>query len=117
MKFFRDCDLSQKAAELVRFDQDSIRQVAAAERSAVPETWVADPIEYEKNGRVLRDSGLPRMLAYSASDRTLYATDGCNSCARRLAAPIAAFSEVELAEFAANNELPLDLLKYLIATL
>jgi len=77
--YYRDCLLSAKALDLVQFDSDSIRQVVSAEHLTTPDTWLVDPDEYEKNGRILRDSESPRMLAYSAKDRVLYATDGCNS--------------------------------------
>jgi hypothetical protein len=84
MNFFRERPLSQAAADLVQFDADSIRQVASAQHSAAPDVWLADPDGYEKNGRVLRDNESARMLAYSTKDHILYATDGCNSCARKL---------------------------------
>jgi hypothetical protein len=49
-----------------------------------PDVWVADPDKYERNGRVLRDSESPRMLAYCSAREVLYATDGCNACARHI---------------------------------
>lgn len=108
-----DRQLSQKALDLVQFDADSIRQVAAAERLASPEVWLIDPNAYERNGRILRDSESARMLAYSFKDHTLYATDGCNSCARRLPAKLETLSADELTLFAHENELRKELLENL----
>ena len=82
LNYFQERDLSAAASDLVRFDADSIRQVASGERRGEPDVWVVDPAEYERNGRLLRDSESPRMLAYSTKDGILYATDGCNACAR-----------------------------------
>ena len=76
--------LSAAGADLVQFDADSIRQIVRARQGVEPDVWVVDPERYEKNGRVLRDSESPRMLAYSRHDGTLYATDGCNSCAKEV---------------------------------
>lgn len=84
MNFLHDRKLSQNASDLIQFDSDSIRQVVSAEHGAMPDVWLADPDAYEKNGRVLRDSDSPRMLAYSTKDRALYLTDGCNTCSRRV---------------------------------
>jgi hypothetical protein len=84
LKFLREREVSAKARELMEFDADSIRHVVAAERLSDPDVWLVNPDEYEKNGRILRDSESPRMLAYSKEDRILYMTDGCNACARRL---------------------------------
>jgi len=72
--------LPDAAKELIRFDMDSIRQIAASRRSSRLTLWLADPDQYEQNGRVLRDSASPRLLAYAPDERVLYATDGCNSC-------------------------------------
>ena len=80
MNFYRERALSAAASNLIEFDADSIRQLVSAQRGAHPDVWLADPDAYEKNGRVLRDSETPRMLAYSTRDHVLYATDGCNSC-------------------------------------
>jgi hypothetical protein len=77
--------LSPKAVELIEFDVDSIRQVIAGQHGAEPETWIVDPDQYEKDGRVLRDSPTYRLLAYAADTRTLYASDGCNACSRHVA--------------------------------
>ena len=83
MKFLRPRPLSGPASDLVQFDVDSIRQIA---RPDEPDFWVADPDKYERNGRVLRDSESPRMLAYSSKAEVLYATDGCNACATHVPA-------------------------------
>jgi hypothetical protein len=74
MNFLRQRSLSAGASDLIEFDADSIR------RAGKPDVWLADPDAYEKNGRVLRDSESPRMLAYSTREHVLYATDGCNTC-------------------------------------
>lgn len=77
--------LSARAQDLVDFDRDSIRQVIAGNHARQPTIWVADAELYEFNGRILRDSTSPRLLAYSPDDQILYATDGCNACIHRLA--------------------------------
>jgi hypothetical protein len=74
--------LSAGAIELIDFDVASIRQVAAGQRAAAPEIWIVDPDQYEKDGRILRDSPTYRLIAYSAGNRILYASDGCNACSR-----------------------------------
>ncbi|HLH31518.1 MAG TPA: hypothetical protein VKY31_09965 [Terriglobia bacterium] len=107
MNFLRERSLSAAASDLVEFDADSIRRLGEAD------VWVADPDAYEKNGRVLRDSETPRMLAYSSAKHVLYATDGCNSCA--IAADLKAVSNLK--EFAEENEVPLDLLERLTSLL
>jgi hypothetical protein len=84
MNFLHDRKLSQNASDLIQFDSDSIRQVVSAEHGTSPDVWLVDPDAYEKNGRLLRDSESPRMLAYSTKDQKLYLTDGCNSCSRRV---------------------------------
>ncbi|OLC99291.1 MAG: hypothetical protein AUH86_02770 [Acidobacteria bacterium 13_1_40CM_4_58_4] len=112
--YYRDCLLSAKALDLVQFDYDSIRQVVSAEHLTTPDTWLVDPDEYEKNGRILRDSESPRMLAYSAKDRVLYATDGCNSCARHLPAKLESFSADQLKGFADENEIRPEFLEHLV---
>ena len=102
MKFLRPQQLSGAASDLVQFDADSIKQIA---RPDDPDFWVADPDKYEKNGRVLRDSDSYRMLAYSSKAQMLYATDGCNSCARKL--PVEQWGSV--------HDMPEDLLDCLIS--
>jgi hypothetical protein len=105
MNFLRRRELSAAAADLIRFDEDSIGRVGS------PDVWVVDPDGYEKNGRLLRDTESPRMLAYSTKDRMLYATDGCNSCARPV--DLNSLSTDSLRHFAAENEFRLDLLECL----
>jgi hypothetical protein len=110
VEYFNEAKLSETAEELVYFDVDSIRQVVAANHARQPETWLADGESYEKNGRILRDSGSPRLLAYSRLDRIVYATDGCNSCTRRLSGALEVLTDQELETLARENELRLDLL-------
>jgi hypothetical protein len=80
--YLRSQTLSPEAAELVQFDMDSIRRIVSGAHAAQPEIWVVDPDQYESKGRVLRDSASYRLVAYSPQTRTLYASDGCNACAR-----------------------------------
>ena len=115
LRFLRERHLSAPASDLVQFDSDSIRQVVRAEQARDPDLWVVDPDQYERNGRVLRDSESPRMLAYSSDDQILYATDGCNSCARHAPAKLQSLAADELRSFAEENNVPLELLKYLIS--
>jgi len=117
LKFLRERHLSAPASDLVQFDSDSIRQVVRAAQASDPDLWVADPGQYERNGRVLRDSESARMLAYSADEQILYATDGCNSCARHVRAKLDSLDAEKLRSFAEENEIPLDLLRYLISLL
>jgi hypothetical protein len=108
MNLIRQRQLSQAASDLMRFDADSIQHLVSARRLASPDIWLADPDAYEKNGRVLRDSDSPRMLAYSTMDRVLYATDGCNACIRQV--------EPEgLKTLAEKNEVRLDLIEKLLS--
>ena len=104
MKLLHPRELSSPVSELVLFDADSIRQIA---RRDEPDFWVADPDQYESNGRILRDSETLRMLAYSSSKQILYATDGCNSCAYPVPAR-------KLKSFANEKELPADLVDCLV---
>jgi hypothetical protein len=108
MNYLRERPLSPAADDLIQFDADSIRRLGGN-----PDVWLADPDQYEKNGRVLRDSESSRMLAYSTKDRILYATDGCNSCVRELPAKIEDLSADALKQFAEDNDLPLELLQRL----
>jgi hypothetical protein len=108
MNFFHQRALSAAASELIEFDADSIRRLGS------PDVWLVDPDAYEKNGRILRDTDSPRMLAYSTKDRLLYATDGCNSCTRRLATDLKQLPPEELKRFAEENELRLELLEQLV---
>src|SRR2546422_52276 len=111
MNYFRERALSSAASDLVQFDADSIRRLGS------PDIWLVDPDEYERNGRLFRDSETPRMLAYSTKDHVLYATDGCNSCARHLPAKLELLPPDELEEFAEQNELRLELLQRLVEDL
>jgi len=114
MKLFRERELSRAASNLMEFDADSIRKVVSAEHLAEPNVWLADPDSYEKNGRILRDSDSPRMLAYSTKDQILYATDGCNSCSRRVHMDLELLSREELKALAEKNALRFELLEKLI---
>jgi hypothetical protein len=117
MNLVREQNLSQAAADLMLFDEDSIRKVVAAQGLADPNVWLADPAGYEKNGRLLRDSESARMLAYSKSDHILYATDGCNSCSRRISTDLELMSSQELKDLAEKNALHLEFLEKLIRLL
>jgi len=112
--YYVDYPLSEKALDLVQFDFDSIRQVVSAEHLSTPDTWLVDPGQYENHGRILRDSESPRMLAYSAKDQVLYATDGCNSCARHLPANLESFSADQLKVFADENEIRPEFLEHFV---
>src|SRR2546427_2215435 len=105
MNFYRKRALSTTASNLVEFDADSIRQVVSAQRRVNPDVWLADPDAYEQNGRVLRDSETPRMLAYSTKDHVLYATDGCNTCSRHLGTRLEMVPSDELKTFSQDNGL------------
>jgi hypothetical protein len=111
MNFFRQRALSAAASELIEFDADSIRRLGS------PDVWLVDPDAYEKNGRILRDTESPRMLAYSTKDHLLYATDGCNSCTRQLRSDLKELRPEELEKFAEENEMRLELLEGLVALL
>ena len=114
MNFLRDRAISQAASELIQFDSDSIRQVVSAKGLDIPDVWLADPDAYEKNGRVLRDSDSPRMLAYSTKDHILYATDGCNACSRRVTIALETLPSTDLKPFAEENGIGLELAKKLV---
>jgi hypothetical protein len=113
MKILSQRTLSPGAADLLQFDADSIRLVVSAQHCENPDVWLADPDAYEKDGRVLRDSNSPRLLAYSTKDHFLYATDGCNSCARKAPAMLDQLEPDQLKQFAADNELRPELLEKL----
>ena len=85
----------------------------ASKSGVLPDLWLYDPDLYEKDGRLLRDSTMPRLLAYSSEAKTLYVTDGCNSCAHPLAVDLANLSASELEEFSAKTSIRLDLLQRL----
>ena len=67
--------------------------------------YLADPTQYERNGRLLRDSTSPRLLGYSPDDHILYANDGCNSCTHRLSGDLKALDKQEREAFAAANKI------------
>src|SRR5262249_24029961 len=115
MNFFCERQLSAAAAALVQFDVDSIRQVVSAGHRADPDVWLADPDAYEKNGRVLRDSDSPRVLAYSTADRVLYASDGCNCCTRHVPMSLELLESSELEQFAEDNGIRAEFLQKLVA--
>ena len=104
MNFLHQRSLSAAASELVEFDADSIRRVGK------PDVWLADPDAYEKNGRVVRDSESPRMLAYSTREHVLYATDGCNTCTHHVNLKTHPALEV----FSEENGLRLELVQELV---
>ena len=114
LEYFTSSNLSSAGEALVHFDVDSIRQVVAANHGAVPDIWLADPDAYERDGRIFRDSDSPRLLAYSTADRVLYATDGCNSCARNVQTEIESLPQTELKRFVQENGLRLDLIEKLV---
>src|SRR5262249_49562043 len=117
MNFFRAQKLSQAASDLMQFDAESIRKIVSAQGLEEPNVWLADPDSYEKNGRILRDSDSPRMLAYSIKDHILYATDGCNSCSRRVHMDLELLPREELKALAEKSARRWKLLKRLIGLL
>ena len=117
MNYYRSRELSQAASDLVQFDADSIRQIVSAQHLSQPDVWLADPDAYEKNGRVLRDCDSPRMLAYAATEQMLYATDGCNSCARHVPAKLDSLPDDQLKQLAGENEIRPELLQRLASLL
>ena len=113
--YFTDRVLSSKAIALVEFDIDSIRQIVAARHAPLPGLWLADPDQYECNGRILRDSTTPRLLGYSHDSKTLYVTDGCNSCAHELEVDLKTLTAGRLLAFAGKNSIRPELLEKLAA--
>jgi hypothetical protein len=111
--YLHDRKLSAKAEALADFDADSIRQVVAAKHATAPTVWLADPDLYEQNGRLLRDSTTPRLLAYSPEDRVLYVTDGCNSCEHQLSRDFAKLTPDAVRTFAEQTHIELELLNRL----
>jgi hypothetical protein len=103
--------LSAKALELLHFDRDSILQSVAGRSGAQPTVFVADPELYERNGRLLRDSETPRLVAYSPEDNTLYANDGCNSCTHALQVQMKDLDETGVAELSQTSRIPEELAK------
>jgi hypothetical protein len=108
--YLTESALSAKAQDLVQFDVDSIRQTAAGEHAPPPSIYLADPAQYEQNGRLLRDSTSPRLLGYSPEDHIVYANDGCNSCTHRLAADLKSLDKDQLRQFATANKIREELL-------
>jgi hypothetical protein len=108
-----DQSLSAKAAELIEFDRDSIQRVVASRHGQQPELWLADPAQYEKDGRIQRDSTTPRLLAYSPGARTLYVTDGCNSCSHPMEVDLKSLSPGQLQSFSEDTGISLEMLRKL----
>jgi len=104
-------ELSAKAEELIEFDMDSIRQIAASQHLQPPSVWVINPDQYEKAGRIQRDSTSARMLAYSPERHIVFATDGCNSCAHFLDNDLQTCKRETLIEFAGKSEIKLELVE------
>ena len=112
--YLTESPLSQKAQDLVQFDVDSIRQAAAGKHAAAPTIYVADPEQYEKNGRLLRDSTSPRLLGYAPADNILYANDGCNSCTHPMQANLVSLNPEQARAFAGANKIPEVLLSRIV---
>jgi hypothetical protein len=112
VNYLREPKLSSAANELIEFDADSIRRLGGN-----PDVWLVDPDQYEKNGRLLRDSESHRMVAYSTRNQVLYATDGCNSCIRAVPARLETLQTEALETFAKDNEIHSELLQRLVALL
>lgn len=89
----------------------------AAERGADPELWLADPSGYQEDGHLLRDSAAIRLIAYSIERRTIYATDGCNSCRQELDTPLDTYPIETLRTVAEHTQLPIALLEKLVELL
>jgi len=104
-------ELSAKAEELIEFDMDSIRQIAASQHLQAPEIWLINPDQYERAGRIQRDSTTARMLAYAPEHRIVFATDGCNSCTHSLGKDLNIFDREALIQLAAKGEIQLELLE------
>jgi len=113
---FSDRAVSDKAEALIQFDADSIRQIARAKSGKAPEFWLVDPDLYESGGRILRDSSTPRLLAYSPETRTLYVTDGCNSCAHD-AVDLATLKPTEILQVSQKHGLRPELLQKLASSI
>jgi hypothetical protein len=106
-------NLSEKAEDLIQFDMDSIRQIAASQHLSPPELWLVNPDQYEKGGRVQRDSTSARMLAYSPELHIVFATDGCNSCAHFLKSDLKSIDSDGLKKFSDESEIRLELVERL----
>ena len=107
MLYLTERHLSTKADELVQFDMDSIQRVIASRHGEQPKLWLADPDQYERDGRILRDSTTPRLLAYTPNSKTIYVTDGCNSCSHELEADPKALGRDQLERFAEGTGIPI----------
>lgn len=115
--YLREAALSSRARELIEFDADSIRMMTSAAHAAPPETWLVDPERYEKGGRILRDSTTPRLLAYSAPNRTLYVTDGCNSCSHVLPEGFEGWTPDQAGGFSEETGIPQEMVARMAALL
>ena len=69
--------LSAKAQELVEFDMASVKLLRGG---AEPAVWLVSTDQYERDGRIFRDSTSPRLLAYYTDTKSIYVSDGCNAC-------------------------------------
>ena len=69
--------LSPKAQELVEFDMASVRLLRSGKE---PTAWLVSTDQYERGGRIFRDSTSPRLLAYYPDVNAIYVSDGCNAC-------------------------------------
>ena len=110
-----DGALSEKARQLVDFDVASIRQTVAGRKGEEPALWLVSMPQYEKNGRPLRDSTSPRLIAYAPGDRVLYTSDGCNCCGKAVPADLAPPDGESLKRVAAETGIAEPLLNKLIA--
>jgi hypothetical protein len=109
--------LSAKAMAFLEFDVDSIRQVVSGRHGTTPRYWLADPEQYEQNGRALRDSTEPRLLAYSPEDRVLYANDGCNSCTHVIERDLRGLSSEDVLALGGQIKVSATLLKRMVEVL
>ena len=112
--YLTESPLSPRARDLVQFDIDSIRQAAAGKHGAEPTIYLANPEQYEKNGRLLRDSTSPRLLGYAPADNILYANDGCNSCTHPMQAHLPSLNADQARTFADANKIPEELLARIV---
>ena len=58
---YHEFNETKKAQDLVEFDMASIRLLT---HGAEPQIWLVSTDQYEKDGRILRDSSSPRLVAY-----------------------------------------------------
>ncbi len=113
--YWPERELPAKAQDLVEFDMASIRLVLSGAHEPAPQVWIVWADQYERDGRVLRDSTSPRLLAYSEQNHTLYATDGCNSCVHALGRDLQTFRPDQIEAFARESEIELPFLEQLVA--